>query len=120
MSHTLLNKFGYLLMTRVRDESIDHWRMIVSGKMKGERAVKLRQDLEKWGAAAEHAISEFVPHIVDTTLHNLLVLIEQEESLKLAVEDRGVRMNDIRELSDGLAGELYSDQGWISRFSKVN
>lgn len=41
------------------------------------------------------------------------MLIEQNDDIKVMVGD-----NDIKEDSDGLEGELYTEDGWINRFSK--
>ena len=39
-------------------------------------------------------------------------MIEDSDDFVLSIRD-----DDVRDLSDGLAGELYTDDGWISRFS---
>lgn len=53
-----------------------------------------------------------VPKIVDTTLHHLLWMLEQEESLELMVNDE-IKKEIINEISDGLSGELYTEDGSI-------
>lgn len=54
--------------------------------------------------------------IVDTTLHHLLWTVEQEDLIEFTFKEDDQIVN-INEISDGLAGELYTEDGWISRFS---
>jgi hypothetical protein len=61
-------------------------------------------------------IKRLVPKIVDTSLHHLLWTLEQNESLELTIYD-GTKKENIAEISDGLTGELYTEDGWIYRFS---
>ena len=48
MSNTALDLFGLLLIVKVRDECISDWKMIVDGRMKGERALRLRTALDSF------------------------------------------------------------------------
>jgi hypothetical protein len=45
-------------------------------------------------------------------------MVEEEDVLKILLSDKDGNTCDIKEASDGLPGELYSDLGWISRFTK--
>jgi hypothetical protein len=117
MSRAALNKFGQLLMRRVRDEAVTDWKMMIDGRMKGASAEKVRQLLGSLSEADKRLISHLIPGVVDTVLHHLLWTVEQETDLYVGVEtDDGIE--NLRDISDGLPGELYSDEGWIARFSK--
>ena len=54
---------------------------------------------------------------IDTTLHFLLTVIEENDDLDMTVSLSESETVSIKELSDGLAGELYSEKGWVARFS---
>src|SRR5262249_12270280 len=110
-----LDRFGQLLISRVRDEAIEDWTRILDGSMKGETAERLRPRLAHLDRYARAMIERLVPQIVDTTLHHLLRTLEQEESIDIAVKTPVGGVPSIRDASDGLAGELY---GWIPRFTK--
>lgn len=101
-----LDRFGKLLVSRVRDEAIRHCDATVDDTMKGG------------GQGNVPAALAFVPKIVDVTLHRLLCMIGDEDMLALAVFAAGKEYPSLREASDDLAGELYSERGWIARFSK--
>ena len=117
MSQVALDKFGQLLIKRVRDEAVTDWKMMIDGRMKGASAEKVREFLGRLSEAEKKLFSQLIPGVVDTVLHHLLWTVEQESDLYVGVEtDNGIE--NLREISDGLPGELYSDEGWIARFSK--
>lgn len=115
-----LDRFGELLMRRIRDEAISDWDMILDGTMKDERSQKVRAELAglDFDSSQVAFIRWLIPQVVDTTLHHLLWTLEQEETVNVAVKTEGAEIASLREASDGLAGELYSEDGWIARFSK--
>ena len=43
----------------------------------------------------------------------MLCMIEEHEDI-----DVQVKKQNISDISDGLAGELYTEDGWIQRFTK--
>jgi hypothetical protein len=55
-------------------------------------------------------------YAIDLTIHNVLGLFEEEESIQLVVEDESGATN-LSKISDGLCGELYGE-GWIKTFSE--
>ncbi len=114
-----LDLCGRHLARDVRDTSINHWRHILSGHMKGRQAEASRRLLRDLDSTAIDILQDIIPKIVDTTLHYLLLTLEQETALSLAVETEKLEVPDIADISDGLAGELYTDDGWIARFSQV-
>jgi hypothetical protein len=113
MSKQSLDLFGKILINNVRDESIDDWERILEGKMNDEESKQIYNTLSD---SEKALLGRFLPKIVDTTLHHLLWTLEQEEILELTV-NTGIEKENINEISDGLAGELYSEDGWICRFS---
>jgi len=113
----LLDKFGELLMKRVRDKAIADWERIVGGQMKGVTAERVRQQLASFNDEEKATVLKLVPQIVDSTIHHLLFTIEQENSIEVRVSDANLPPQNVREASDGLSGEPYGNNGWIARFS---
>ena len=107
-----LDLFGELLVTRVREKAILDWMKQLDGRMKGETADRLRADIAVLGETQLALLRQLVPQIVDTTLHHLLWTLEQERSVEVVVVGSGGSQS-LRNLSDGLPGELYE---WIERF----
>lgn len=117
MPHPVLDYLGSILMERVRDASVTDVDMILSGKMQGDEAERIRQALAALGPSALQALQGMVPALVDQVVHNLLATIDEFPDLELVVTRSGEATN-ASELSDGLAGELYGNGGWIARFSR--
>lgn len=117
MNENILDYFGTLLMSDVRDETITSWDMILNGKMKGITADQVRDKVSGFSDGQIRVLSWLIPKITDTCLHNLLVMIEQNTRVKVLVNDGHTNI-DIKHISDGLEGELYTEDGWIKKFSK--
>ncbi|WP_298021020.1 hypothetical protein [uncultured Campylobacter sp.] len=65
-------------------------------------------------AAAEGGAKDALrAHLTDHVLHETLNFFEQSERWRL-VDEAG---ENLAELSDGLCGELYGEDGWIEKFS---
>jgi hypothetical protein len=114
MTEGALDKFGELLMTRIRDAAIVDWDKIVDGKMKDAVSQRVARAVADLGPDAKGVIRQLIPQIVDTTLHHLLWTLEQEPSLHVTVENDDGDPVDVAEESDGLTGDLYD---WLPRFS---
>lgn len=115
MNNKLLDLFGEKLIQSVRDEAIEQWEMTIEGKMRSEDSQILFKLIANSGQS--DLINELIPQIVDTTLHHLLWTLEQDDLIDISVSEDDKKVS-LKELSDGLAGELYTEDGWISRFSK--
>lgn len=117
MANKVLDEFGQMLMSRVRDEAISQWDMILDGRMKGVTADRLRQALAGITGPDRDLLGRVVPMIVDTTLHHLLWTMEQEKRVAVLMDPGDGTRRNVAEASDGLAGELQGTRGWIARFS---
>ena len=118
MKKAIIDEFGKILIQSVRDKSILDWDMILDGRMKSERARRIQKELLSYDDNDKKILQEIIPQIVDTTLHHLLWTLEQSDSISVAIQTDKDSISNIKNESDGLAGELYSEDGWIARFSK--
>lgn len=118
MSKDVLDYFGELLITRIRDKAIVDWDKMIDGKMGGVTGKAVKEKIQGFTPEQIDAIKWMIPAIIDTTLHHLLWTLEQEESINIAVKNEDEIVERLQDLSDGLPGELYTEDGWIARFSK--
>ena len=107
-----LDKFGKVFIEEARDRSIRLFDKRIHGSMRDEGSQKLFGKVNSLSDDAQDVIKEIIPDVVDLCLHNMLNLFEENEDLQIIVD--GENLND---MSDGLAGELYTSDGWIHRFS---
>ncbi|MFD1735380.1 epimerase [Bacillus salitolerans] len=101
-------------MHKVRDEAIEQWEMTIERKMRSEDCQRIFNLVAESGQT--ELINELIPQIVDTTLHHQLLTLEQENSIDISVSNDDKKVS-LKALSDGLPGELYTEDGWILRFS---
>lgn len=115
----ILQKFGQILISEVRDEAIDKYEMTVSGTMKSAAATEFHNKLNKFSEDQLSVVRQVVVSSIDDVVHNFLWMLEQhEDDLDLfCSEDEGSDKKNIRELSDGLSGEIYTEDGWIAKYS---
>lgn len=109
----VLNYFGEILIAEVRDRTIRGFDMKIEGKMRDEDSKKLFEEVQQMNNKQRQLISKVIPQIVDLSIHNMLCMLEEHTDIDVRVE-----MESISEISDGLAGELYTEDGWIQKFSK--
>lgn len=114
----LLEKFGQILMTQVRDEAIEKYEMIVSGRMKSTPAIEFNKKLSALSDDQLSLIREVVVNSIDDVIHNFLWMVEQHEDDVELICSEGASKANMNEVSDGLSGEIYTDDGWIALFSK--
>ncbi|PTY01180.1 epimerase [Verrucomicrobia bacterium LW23] len=109
-----LDHFGSLIIKRIRNATIEDWARILDGRMKGATATHVQSLLTQHSPDVKDVIEQLLPKIVDTAIHHMLWTIEQENDLKVMIKSPD-GIIDVKEESDGLAGELYGEKGWIAR-----
>jgi len=113
-----LNLFGQILMTDVRDNTIDQWEGYIDGSNKGITAQEVFKQCQHFNLEDKELIKKLFSQVVDTTIHHLLVAVEQNENLNVTISLDSIESINIKDISDGLAGELYTEDGWIATFSE--
>jgi hypothetical protein len=118
MKH-VLDRFGQLLVSEVRDIAVAVALKSLRGQMKGKESKELYEELAKVPESTRKLIEAFATDLVDSTLHDLLSFFEGAEDFMIAFRENENDLVDLNEISDGLAGELFTEEGWISRFSDL-
>ena len=111
----VLNEFGKILITEVRDGTIDSMNKMIDGTMKGTTAKLIRKKIAILNNEQIEILKWLIPEIVDFSLDSMLFMFEGHPDLQLVFQ--GV---DLKEVSDGLSGELYTEDGWIQKFSEYD
>ncbi|ARN84928.1 hypothetical protein [Candidatus Nucleicultrix amoebiphila] len=115
----LLEKFGRILIKDVRDEVLEKNDLIASGQMGGKENQEIYEKIRDLDEKEKEFIRQFAKQAIDSTIHHFLWMIEQNEEYDLVKynKDKSETIS-LRDTSDGLCGELYTEEGWIERFSK--
>ncbi|KPW79999.1 MULTISPECIES: hypothetical protein [Pseudomonas syringae group] len=110
----ILDAFGEMLVLLVRDRTIEKFEKIENGSLKSQKGQELHGTLRKFNEEQKIAIKNLIVETVDNSLFNLLDMLEQNaEKIELNLNKKNINL-----LSDGLSGELFTDDGWIKKFSK--
>ena len=109
----VLDYFGETLINEVRDRTIRLYDKKIHGTMVDEASRKIYSKLSNFDEEHKAVLEEIIAGVVDLSLHNMLCVLDEHEDIKVLVNE-----DNIAEVSDGLAGELYTEDGWIERFSK--
>lgn len=105
---TALDAFGRSLM-QARDDAA---ASMLTAKVEGGRSTA-RDPARILEAIPLAQREKHVLEIIDATLGSLLAQLEWDEDIEILCRGRSIRHD-----SDGLPGELYTDDGWIRRFSR--
>ncbi len=116
----MLDLFGNKLIYEVRDYYLDQFNNSIIKEAYTDEKKIFKQKYESLGLEGQEFLKKVVTEAVDSTLHYFLWMIEQDEEYDLvrySKEDKSESVS-LRDISDGLCGELYTEDGWIERFSK--
>lgn len=108
-----LNDFGEILINQVRNSTINTFYKMIDGKSKSTTGKKVYEKIANFDNENIDILKELILEVVDIELHNMLFIIEGNDDIKLFFEDE-----DLKEISDGLSGELYTEDGWIEKFGE--
>jgi hypothetical protein len=111
----MLDEFGKQLVLSVRDRTIERFSKITNGSLKSPKGRELSRLLKQFDDDQIAVMKALIIETIDNALFNFLDMIEEgENGVELIVKQKNVNR-----ISDGLAGELLTSNGWITRFSQV-
>lgn len=115
--NTILNHFGKTLVEEVFDQAFTRMGDILEGNVKALTLTHLHEHLIDKEISREEAMKKAIRESITSTLHSFLWMIDQSNDFDLVAYKDGKTIS-LKEISDGLCGELYTKDGWIERFSK--
>lgn len=107
-----LDEFGKIFIEETRDISIKDMDKMIEGTMKGEDSKIVFDKIVNFTDEQKEILKFVVSTTVDKVLDSFLFMIEQYENIRLLYND--INLNDE---SDGLSGELYTEDGWIEKYT---
>lgn len=113
----VLDSFGEELIHEVRDYSIEQFYNSIHGIANTAERKIFKEEFQKLSEENKKFVEIIVKKTVDMSIHYFLWMIETSDNFKLqSIANNSVV--DLAEVSDGLCGELYTNNGWIQKFSK--
>lgn len=111
-----LDTFGRFVMVHLRDRGIDHLDGLLSGHWKAPSLKKLQNALKRLPESERKLVRRAFLAAFDSAIHDFLFALQEETDTGGSVVAR-VRGKNVATVSDGLHGELFTEEGWYARFS---
>lgn len=113
----LLDKFGKLIITGFKDEPIDWFNRCCDGNIASNpdkiRSIELTQFSSDQICFIKKCIIKCLTMGIYNFLYKLTLLHDNEDSVHLIINGE-----DLFDISDELNAELFTENGWDSKFSK--
>jgi hypothetical protein len=113
----LLERLGRLLINDIRDSALSHFTDLMSGKMNDATSKSLCAEYCKLDKASVRTLERLMMMMADACFVRCLIFFDENEISIPMVAPSGESI-DVRRLSGGLVGEIYSDNGWIAKYSR--
>lgn len=106
----VLSQFGHEFIKNTRDRTFKIYKKLKNNEMKVKDNLILYNKINNLNLDEQLILDDVVYEMVDLVLFNVLNFLEENTQIEFKDEN-------INAITDGLAGELYSNEGWIRKFS---
>ncbi|MFH6997235.1 DUF6547 family protein [Flavobacterium sp. FlaQc-57] len=105
------------MVKNLRDKGIGNAETLLSNTSKAPSNLKLQTEINQFNESQKELIKEIVVKSIDVAIHDFLFSLQKlanfENNIQITVNGE-----NIVELSDGIHGESYSENGWNAKFSE--
>ena len=112
-----MDEFGEKFIEIARDYSCANIQRILFGESTNDEEAKFSSQVKMFSESQLAIISDLMRFALDEGLGNALWFFEDSKRSIFFTDSNGDTHN-ISEVSDGLCGELWTESGWIQRFSE--
>ena len=107
---------GEFLMKHFRDNALSKLDALIEGKLNAPGLLSLQSSIVSLEDEEKEILKKACIESLDSGLHDFLFALQEasnnNENIKFLVNGK-----NIAELSDGLQGELFTEDGWFSKYS---
>jgi hypothetical protein len=108
-----IDKFGKFIVENLRDKGIDFAEGLLSKHWKAPGLLDMQNEIANLNDNQKTAFINAVTQTLDGAMHDFLFALQEINDITIFVEGQ-----NIVELSDGIHGEAYSEEGWFAKYSK--
>jgi len=108
-----VDKFGKFIVENLRDKGIDFAEGLLSKHWKAPSLLDMQNEIANLNDIQKTAFIKAVTETIDGAMHDFLFALQEIKDIQILVDGQ-----NIVELSDGIHGEAYSDEGWFSKYSR--
>ena len=113
-----LNSFGEALINSARDETVETLEQMLRGTARAPYLQVLCTALGEMAEADQKIVLEVALLMIDKTISRSLSVFEDEKNSFFVGSRAEGKIRDVSDSSDGLSGELYTEDGWVHLFSQ--
>lgn len=116
MNDPVLDDFGRFIAEHLRDRGIHHAQVLVDGAWNAPSLQRLQADLRALTTGQREAVVRTVVSSIDAAVHDFLFAIQEanDDGEGVQVHVRGAKPAS---RTDGLHGEIFTNDGWFARYS---
>ena len=116
MNQDSLQTFGNFIIKQLFDRGLHRY-----GQLARHELQTVEPDLQSWlderSPEDQKMMKKVVLKVLLSATHDFLFALEEEADFERKVSVL-VDQNNVADLSDGLQGELFLEEGWINRYSE--
>ncbi len=111
-----VDKFGKFIVENLRDKGINYAEMLIKSLWKAPALLEMQNVIATLNPYQKRAFINAVTQTIDSSIHDFLFALQAQADFENEIQIL-VDGQNIVELSDGIHGEAYSDDGWFSKYS---
>ena len=113
---TPLDKFGKFLVENLRDKGMDFAEGLLKSHWKAPSLFEMQNQIANLNETQKMAFINAIKKTIDGAIHDFLFALQEQTNVDNDIQIL-VDGQNIVELSDGIHGEAYSDDGWFAKYS---
>lgn len=110
-----VEKFGKFIVENLRDKGIDFAEGLLKRHWKAPDLLDMQNEIANLTDAQKAVFIKAITTTIDGAMHDFLFALQEISDIQIVVDGQ-----NIVELSDGIYGEAYSDDGWFAKYSRFN
>jgi hypothetical protein len=108
-----LDEFGKFLMENLRDKSIQFAEKMIEGEWKAPSFLEIQGRFSNFSDEEKKLVLACIIGSIDNGIHDFLFALQEQPRINILYDE-----TNLEELSDGLYGEIFTEEGWRYKFSK--
>ena len=112
-----VDKFGKFIVENLRDKGMDFAAGLLNGHWKAPGLQELQNEIANLNDSQKATFMKAITQTIDGAMHDFLFALQEQADFDNDIQIL-VDGQNIVELSDGIHGEAYSDEGWFAKYSK--
>ncbi|MFP5043064.1 hypothetical protein [Parasediminibacterium sp. JCM 36343] len=112
-----VDKFGKFIVENLRDKGIDFAEGLLKNLWKAPSLLKIQNEIATLNDNQKIAFIKAITQTMDGAIHDFLFALQEQADFDNDIQIL-VDGQNVVELSDGIHGEAYSDEGWFAKYSR--